>query len=245
MASLPPASQMRRRGPAVLRGGPAHGGQWTQALDSLIPDSPLPEVLHSGAPCGTHPLALPPLPGGLELGSGSLVTTPTFLSEELSGLLQDRTHAGASCLGCARWIPAALDPGSHRGEGGWRAFGSETFLLPETTSLMLSHRWTPRKQDGLSWLLPGPVMAALLRGPQAERGLWAPSGQSVVSAPEAPSLPPSAEHAQLSAVGIRWEGKAVTDGPAKAVVFFTALNCQLCDDLSIAIHQSWLQSRSV
>lgn len=33
----------------------------------------------------SHPLALPPLPGGLELGSGSLVTTPTFLREELSG----------------------------------------------------------------------------------------------------------------------------------------------------------------
>lgn len=169
---------MRRRGPAVLRGGPAHGGQWTQALDSLIPDSPLPEVLHSGAPCGTHPLALPPLPGGLELGSGSLVTTPTFLSEELSGLLQDRTHAGASCLGCARWIPAALDPGSHRGEGGWRAFGSETFLLPETTSLMLSHRWTPRKQDGLSWLLPEPVMAALLLRGHRQRGA---SGLHLVS----------------------------------------------------------------
>ena len=107
-------------------------------------------------------LALPPLPGGLELGSGSLVTTPTFLSEELSGLLQDRTHAGASCLGCAHWIPVALDPGSHQGEDGWRAFGSETFLLPETTSLMFSHWWTPRKQDGLSWLLPEPVMAALL-----------------------------------------------------------------------------------
>lgn len=43
----------------------------------------------------------------------------------------------------AHWVPAALAPGGHRGEGGWRAFGSEAFLLPEATSLTSSRWWTP------------------------------------------------------------------------------------------------------
>lgn len=81
-------------------------------------------------------------------------------------------------------------------------------------------------------------------GNRRRRGLQAPSGLPVVFASEAPSLPPSGEHARLSAVGICWEGKAVMGGPARAVVFSTSINCQLCDDLSIAIFQSWLWSQS-
>ena len=95
VASLPPASQMRRWGPAVLRDGPGSWGTADLSSGRSDPRWSPPRSLAFWSPLrDSRTLALPPLPGGLEPGSGSLVMTPTFLSKELSGLLQNRAHSG-------------------------------------------------------------------------------------------------------------------------------------------------------
>lgn len=165
VASLPLASQMRRWGPAVLRDGP---GSWgTADLSSGRSDprwSPPRSPAFRSPSRDSHPLALPPLPGGLEPGSGSLVMTTTFLREELSGLLQDRAHSGC-------FLPIGVPTGFQllwplevTGEkvgGGPLVPRLSCYLKqPRVRSPVGGlQRW---KQDGLFWLLPEPVMAALL-----------------------------------------------------------------------------------
>lgn len=125
VASLPPASQVRRRGPAVLRDG---FGSWGTADPSSGWSDPRWSPPRSPAfwspSSDSHSLALPPLPGGLEPGSGSLVMTPTFLSEELGGLLQDRAHLGCFLpgvcpLGSSCSGPWKRPPGRRWVEGLW------------------------------------------------------------------------------------------------------------------------------